>query len=541
MFKAANPFDEIVAKATDENLTSENWQLNLDVCDKVSSEGENGARNCVAAILKRLVHRNANVQLYALTLSDALSKNSGIVAHRELASRSFCQTVQRIILDRNTHITVKKKATSLIKQWSQEWGQDESLGIVRETMEALRNQGVSFQDEDQKNEPAPTEPSSEQLRAEDEELRRVLELSLQDQGGRGANQSSTFQSSYNGSAEASSSSTAQPYKTNNSQPSFVGNVNKTLPDPSHSQTPANQQPQAPAASRVRALYDFAPSEEGELAFQKGDVIRILDSVYEHWWRGELRGEAGIFPVNYVELLPDPTPADIQREAELEAHIFAQANDIDRLLSKLRGLDPSRDNLADDDELQELYQSSLTMRPKIVKLIDRYNLKVTELRTMNDKFVRARATFDAMMEQNVNRYSNAGANGQVPVQTSTPGPFYGNTQNQSNTGAYPYSGPQSSATPQPTQSQANAQYPATSHPQQSSQQYYTQTPYQPSQSPSVQQQPLQQSVQQPQQQYNQPYPPSSQEYAGSGWQANSWYGPGPGQSHQQQSQQGYPVQ
>ncbi|PWN33117.1 uncharacterized protein FA14DRAFT_104533, partial [Meira miltonrushii] len=407
MFKAANPFDEIVAKATDENLTSENWQLNLDVCDKVSNEGENGARNCVAAILKRLVHRNANVQLYALTLSDALSKNSGIIAHRELASRSFCQTVQRIILDRNTHITVKKKATSLIKQWSQEWGQDETLGIVRETMEVLRNQGVSFQDEDQKNEPAPIEPSSEQLRAEDEELRRVLELSLQDQGGRGTN----FQSSYNDSAQASSSSTAQPYKANNAATSSAGNVNKSLPDPSHSQMPANQQPQAPAASRVRALYDFAPSEEGELAFQKGDVIRILDSVYEHWWRGELRGEAGIFPVNYVELLPDPTPADIQREAELEAHIFAQANDIDRLLSKLRGLDPSRDNLADDDELQELYQSSLTMRPKIVKLIDRYNLKVTELRTMNDKFVRARATFDAMMEQNVNRYPNAGANSQ----------------------------------------------------------------------------------------------------------------------------------
>lgn len=537
MFKASNPFDEFVAKATDENLTSENWQLNLDVCDKVSNEGENGARNCVAAILKRLVHRNANVQLYALTLSDALSKNSGIIAHRELASRSFCQTVQRIILDRNTHITVKKKATSLIKQWSQEWGQDESLGIVRETMEALRNQGISFQEDDQKNEPAPTEPSSEQLRAEDEELRRVLELSLQDQGGRGTSQSA-LQSSYNDSAEASSSSTVKPAI------SSVGNVNKTLPEPSNSQFQANQQSQQPAASRVRALYDFAPSEEGELAFQKGDVIRILDSVYEHWWRGELRGEAGIFPVNYVELLPDPTAADIQREAELEAHIFAQANDIDRLLSKLRGLDPSRDNLADDDELQELYQSSLTMRPRIVKLIDRYNLKVTELRTMNDKFVRARATFDAMMEQNINRYPNAAVNGQMPNQANPSASYHGNVQNtmnQSNTGAYPYNSPQSNVAPQSIQPQANAQYPAPSHPHQSSQQPYAQNPYQqsqPSQSPSLQHQPSQPN-QQSHQQYNQPYPSSSQEYGSSGWQSNSWYGHS--QPHQQQSQQGYPVQ
>lgn len=100
------------------------------------------ARNCVAALLKRLVHRNANVQLYALTLADALSKNCGLVAHRELASRSFCQTLQRIVTDRNTHSTVKNKALKLIKEWSTEWGQDETLGIVRETMDSLKSQGM---------------------------------------------------------------------------------------------------------------------------------------------------------------------------------------------------------------------------------------------------------------------------------------------------------------------------------------------------------------------------------------------------------------
>jgi signal transducing adaptor molecule len=42
MFKAANPYDDIVNKATDENLTAENWELNLDVCDKVSGDGEAG-------------------------------------------------------------------------------------------------------------------------------------------------------------------------------------------------------------------------------------------------------------------------------------------------------------------------------------------------------------------------------------------------------------------------------------------------------------------------------------------------------------------
>jgi len=40
MFAAKNPLEDIVTKATSEELTSENWELNLEVCDKVSSGGE---------------------------------------------------------------------------------------------------------------------------------------------------------------------------------------------------------------------------------------------------------------------------------------------------------------------------------------------------------------------------------------------------------------------------------------------------------------------------------------------------------------------
>jgi signal transducing adaptor molecule len=44
MFKGAqaNPYDDIVGKATDETLTSENWELILNLCDKVQDEGEQG-------------------------------------------------------------------------------------------------------------------------------------------------------------------------------------------------------------------------------------------------------------------------------------------------------------------------------------------------------------------------------------------------------------------------------------------------------------------------------------------------------------------
>ena len=152
-----------------------------------------------------------------------------------------------------------------------------------------------------------------------------------------------------------------------------------------------------------------PSEPGELAFSRGDVIRVIENVYEHWWRGELRQEVGIFPVNYIEVLPEPSPEKVQQELEMENEVFAAAPEIDRLLSKLRSIDPTRDNLAEDDELQDLYQRSLSLRPKIIRLIDRYSAKVTELRGMNDKFVRARATFDEMMK-GLERYHAAGSGG-----------------------------------------------------------------------------------------------------------------------------------
>ncbi|KAK1812896.1 hypothetical protein LTR12_012703 [Friedmanniomyces endolithicus] len=55
---------------------------------------------------------------------------------------------------------------------------------------------------------------------------------------------------------------------------------------------------------VRALYDFHPTEEGELFFRKGDTIVVTESKHKDWWKGNLHGQIGIFPVNHVEKLGD---------------------------------------------------------------------------------------------------------------------------------------------------------------------------------------------------------------------------------------------
>lgn len=76
------------------------------------------------------------------------------------------------------------------------------------------------------------------------------------------------------------------------------------PVPAHNAPAPSTAPLPSAASpvqisRVRALHTFEPTEQGELGFEKGDVIKVVDRGYKDWWRGQLRGKTGIFPVNYV--------------------------------------------------------------------------------------------------------------------------------------------------------------------------------------------------------------------------------------------------
>lgn len=57
------------AKATDENLTSEDWGAIIELCDRVTGDQQNGPKEAVQSMIKRLAHRNANVQLYTLAVS----------------------------------------------------------------------------------------------------------------------------------------------------------------------------------------------------------------------------------------------------------------------------------------------------------------------------------------------------------------------------------------------------------------------------------------------------------------------------------------
>lgn len=60
-------------------------------------------------------------------------------------------------------------------------------------------------------------------------------------------------------------------------------------------------------------------------------------------------------------MPEPTTADLAREAEAEAAVFTQAANIDKLLTMLRNFDINKDNLADNEEIQACDSSLLLTR------------------------------------------------------------------------------------------------------------------------------------------------------------------------------------
>jgi hypothetical protein len=54
-----------------------------------------------------------------------------------------------------------------------------------------------------------------------------------------------------------------------------------------------------------ARFDYIGDQEDELSFSEGDVILLKEYVNEAWARGELGGRAGIFPLNFVQLVQEP--------------------------------------------------------------------------------------------------------------------------------------------------------------------------------------------------------------------------------------------
>ncbi|XP_039596530.1 SH3 domain-containing protein 21 isoform X2 [Polypterus senegalus] len=60
--------------------------------------------------------------------------------------------------------------------------------------------------------------------------------------------------------------------------------------------------------RCKVMFDYTACAEDELDLKKGDIVTIIKKSTddEGWWEGELNGKCGLFPDNFVMLLPHDT-------------------------------------------------------------------------------------------------------------------------------------------------------------------------------------------------------------------------------------------
>ncbi|XGW23636.1 hypothetical protein V3C99_005673 [Haemonchus contortus] len=321
---SSSPFDEYIDKVTAEHLTTENWAMILDVCDKVNSDPR-APKNALLSIRKRLNHRDPHVVLLALSVLDSCWSNCGPAFRKEVSSASFINELQA----KATHSTrlVAEKTRMMIQKWVEnECKSDASLSLVATLYKNLVADGYSFTSSEPKK-----SSLSRDIQAEEEDaLAKAIALSLQE-ADKAPKTNKLYQSLSNTSYSAVTNGTSN--KTNE--------------------------------RTVRALYDFEAAEDNELSFVSGDLITVTDDSNPNWWCGRIGVQQGLFPSSFVtsdlsEVKPEPTST---AKAAPAAPATIDESVLLRCIQMLEDCDPTGET-PDPPELATIEQASRAQAPLI---------------------------------------------------------------------------------------------------------------------------------------------------------------------------------
>ncbi|KAG7202442.1 hypothetical protein KM043_018744 [Ampulex compressa] len=143
----STPVGQKIEQATDGSLPSENWALNMEICD-IINETEDGPRDAIKAIKRRLnqaAGKNYTIVMYTLTVLETCVKNCGKRFHTLACSREFVQELVKLIGPKNEPPTaVQEKVLSLIQTWADTFRhQPHTQGVVQVYQE-LKVKGIQF-------------------------------------------------------------------------------------------------------------------------------------------------------------------------------------------------------------------------------------------------------------------------------------------------------------------------------------------------------------------------------------------------------------
>ncbi|RLV91625.1 Class E vacuolar protein-sorting machinery protein HSE1 [Spathaspora sp. JA1] len=394
----------LINKATDPTLTADNWQYILDVCDKISSDPEITTKQAIQELTSKLSSKDANTILRSLSLLVSIAENCGSRIKQEIATKSFLQDnlISRL-QDRKLHITVKYRIVEVIEQLYNGFKDDPSLKPMTDAYKKVKSDYKQyFKSKNGPSKPEKHERTQYDKQREDDELQRILKLSLQE------------------------------YEREQTMKK-ISSSDKPLPeDPKPNQSPPNETQTIATVSKVRALYDLISYEEDELSFRKGDVITVIESVYRDWWRGSLpNGKIGIFPLNYVTPIINKSNQEMAQEISIENSLLSVENKkIDKLLSILS----SQSQDVNEDQITQLYNEIIPLRPQLGKFIEKYNVRKEELMVLNNQLNSEVKSYNELLDQSISTRANS-QQYQANQQYSTPYPSQANNTGYANQGNF----------------------------------------------------------------------------------------------------------
>lgn len=143
----STPVGQKIEQATDASLASENWALNMEICDMIN-ESSDGARDAMKAIRKRLAQnagKNYTVIMYTLTVLETCVKNCGKAFHVLVANKEFIQELVKLIGPKNDPPPiVQEKVLSQIQIWADAFRSQPDLNGVVQVYQELKNKGIEF-------------------------------------------------------------------------------------------------------------------------------------------------------------------------------------------------------------------------------------------------------------------------------------------------------------------------------------------------------------------------------------------------------------